>query len=470
MRAQAARARIETPRREFGGATRHARASVVSFPTRLWGLPLEIRFLAFSIVVLVVGALVIGEWVSRTIERSVVDRTGEVAAVYVDGFVGPELQQEPFTGPLQPQTLTRLDGLLDTELGGGIVSFKVWSRDGVVRYATDPTLIGLTLQAGGGFSAALAGRSASHVSGLDEEENRYEQARWGELLETYAPIHSSRTGDVIAVAEFYQETDELLAGIGRSQRTAWIIVALATLVMFVALNSLVRSASRTIRQQTVRLQDLADRVRTVSTAKVQTDEAVLRRVSQDLHDGPAQDLALANLRMGALREAARGTSAAGDASAVATAVDRALRSVRRVSTEMRTPALDGLSVSDIVRRAAAEHEHRSGESVVVEAVFDGVIPRGATATTIYRVVSEALTNAARHAGPGLRRVRVDSETTGCTVTVEDQGVGFDLRATPEGLGRRGMRERAAVIGAHLVLRSTPGSGTTVELFLPEDTL
>jgi signal transduction histidine kinase len=408
--------------------------------------------------------------VSRAIERSVVDRTGEVAAVYVDGFVGPELQQEPFTGPLQAGTLAELDGLLDTELGTGIVSFKVWSRDGVVRYATDASLIGLAPPAGDGFTAALGGRSASHVSGLDEEENRYEQARWDELLETYAPIHSSRTGDVIAVAEFYQETDALLADIGRSQRTAWLIVALATFAMFLALNGLVRSASRTIRHQTARLQDLADRIQTVSAAKVQTDEAVLRRVSQDLHDGPAQDLALANLRMGVVREAARGTSAASDATAVASAVDRALRSVRRVSMEMRTPALDGLSVGDIARRAAAEHEHRSGESVVVEAASVGVVPRGATATTTYRVVSEALTNAARHAGPGLRRVRVDSRSAGCTVTVEDDGVGFDAHTTAEGLGRRGMRERAAVIGAQLVVRSMPGSGTTVELFLPEDTL
>ena len=253
---------------------------------RLWALPLELRILAFSLVVLVVGAVVFGDWVSRAIRDGVVDRTGEVAALYVESFVTPELPGEPFTGALSLAAVSRLDPLLEsTALGDGIVSFKVWSRDGTIRYASDTSLIGETFPTQRHVAAAFDGSVTSEISDLQEEENRYEAIRWTSLLETYAPIRSTTTGNTIAAAEFYQLPDDLLAEVRDSQRTGWLIVGAATLVMFLLLNGLERGASRTIQAQTARPEALTDRLRTVSAAKIETDEAIFRRVSQDLHDG-----------------------------------------------------------------------------------------------------------------------------------------------------------------------------------------
>jgi two-component system sensor histidine kinase UhpB len=86
---------------------------------------------------------------------------------------------------------------------------------------------------------------------------------------------------------------------------------------------------------------------------------------------------------------------------------------------------------------------------------------------VYRVVQEALSNAARHAHPTRLRVAV----TGCNteqvrVTIADDGSGFDPnRLRDGGSGLAGMRERALLAGGRLDVRTVPGAGTTIELVL-----
>ncbi len=436
-----------------------------------WALPLEIRFLAFSLTVLVTGALVIGYWVSRSIEEGVLARSGATSALYADSFLGPELRGESFDGPLSPDLVQRLDDLFtSTRFGQRIVSFKLWGPNGEVRYARDKRLLGRVFGVEGGVSQAFGGNVVSSISDLTEDENEFEASRWTRLVETYAPVRSSETGEVIAAAEFYELPDELEAELWESQRTGWLIVGAATLVMFILLNGMVHRASTTIRGQHVELAGLNERLRSVSAQKVETDEAVMRRVSQDLHDGPAQNLALANLRIDAVHAATRGTPAARDVDRIAQAVDGALSEIRNISAEMRLPELSGLSVREVVARAGAEHEKRSAEVVDVRGDDGDVVPTAAVAATIFRVVSEALTNAARHASPGVRRVTYQCGEVDCRIRVEDNGPGYDPARTPEGLGLRGMRERAAVLGGQLIVRSDPRGRTVVELTLPRSVL
>lgn len=434
-------------------------------------LPLELRFLAFSLVVLVIGALVIGGWVSRSIQDAVLARSGATSALYADSFLGPELYGESVEGPLRPELIQRLDRLFTaTRFGERVVSFKLWGPNRVVRYARDGRLIGRVFAEETAVDRAFGGTVVSQISPLTGEENEFEASRWTRLVETYAPVRSSQTGKVIAVAEFYELPDDLDTELRRSQRMGWFIVGTATLVMFVLLNGMVRSASTTIRRQHVALAALSDQLRKVSAQKVGTDEAVWRRVSQDLHDGPAQNLALANLRIGAVQAATRGAPVAIDVDRIATAVEQALTEVREISAEMRLPELGGLSLQEIVVRAAAEHEHRFGEIVEVQGNGATDLCGVAAATTIFRIVTEALNNAARHAAPGRRCVTYHCGEVDCRVRIEDDGPGFDPARAPDGLGLRGMHERAALLGGQLTVHSGPARHTVVELVLPRSAL
>src|SRR5262249_26846669 len=100
--------------------------------------------------------------------------------------------------------------------------------------------------------------------------------------------------------------------------------------------------------------------------------------------------------------------------------------------------------------------------------------------TLYRIAQEALSNARKHAHASMTSLEIVYAPTGITLRIIDNGTGFDyerqIRAygaspadMPEqrlGLGLMGMRERAALINATLDVRSEPGTGTAVTLFVP----
>ena len=103
-------------------------------------------------------------------------------------------------------------------------------------------------------------------------------------------------------------------------------------------------------------------------------------------------------------------------------------------------------------------------AVHVETAVDELDPDLQTA--IYRLAQEALTNVAKHAKAGRVDVRVQRSAEAVRVSVADDGAGFDRSAPTEGYGLAGMRERAALMGGHLELTTSP-RGTTVLAVFPQ---
>jgi signal transduction histidine kinase len=158
-----------------------------------------------------------------------------------------------------------------------------------------------------------------------------------------------------------------------------------------------------------------------------------------------------------------------DLAAVRGALDDAMRDIRTIAAGLRTPELEEAAPADIARRAVAEHERRSGSPA---ALTLGDLPSAAPLATkiaLYRILSEALSNATRHGGDKSVAVMVTATASGDLVAeVSDKGPGFDTsRNVGQGhLGLAGMRERAELLGGRLELVSMLGAGTTVRAFLP----
>jgi len=85
--------------------------------------------------------------------------------------------------------------------------------------------------------------------------------------------------------------------------------------------------------------------------------------------------------------------------------------------------------------------------------------------TVYRVLQEALTNVARHAGARSVRVRLVRGAASVELRVQDDGAGFKPGNSAR-LGLRGMRERAALLGGSVTVASRPGAGTTITAHIP----
>jgi len=90
-------------------------------------------------------------------------------------------------------------------------------------------------------------------------------------------------------------------------------------------------------------------------------------------------------------------------------------------------------------------------------------------TAVYRIVQEALTNVARHAGVSKVTVRLWADEEALNVQIEDQGAGFDREAalaTGTSSGLSGMHERVALLGGRLTIETAPGTGTRLTAELP----
>ncbi|MBI4083911.1 MAG: sensor histidine kinase [Candidatus Lambdaproteobacteria bacterium] len=448
------------------------------------------QFLLVSFLILLVGMVVIGLWVGRQIETGVINRTAGVTALYVDSFIAPYVQGLG-DGGLSDGHLRALDSLLsDTPLGQRIVAFKIWNPDGRVLYSNNPSLIGRKFPVLANLAAAFAGDVRAKISTLDEPENEYERQRWSRLIETYAPVRTGQMGSIVAVAEFYQTTDELQHEVRAAQWRSWLVVVVATLAMYLLLAGLVGRASRTISAQQVELrgkvgqlqallaqnQHLHTRVRRAAARATALNERFLRRISADLHDGPAQDVSLALLRLDALttdsrspgQEAGNGEAVSKDFKTLHSALQSALNELQAIAAGLRLPELEHLSPAATAYRAMHDYERKTGHAVVL-ALQD--LPGSAplpVKITLYRVLQESLANGFRHAAGSGQRVEIAHIAGQLAIQVSDDGPGFDPRAISgeTHLGLTAMRERVEILGGTFSIDSETGRGTAVRACLP----
>jgi signal transduction histidine kinase len=192
-------------------------------------------------------------------------------------------------------------------------------------------------------------------------------------------------------------------------------------------------------------------------------------VARELHDELGQMLTA--LRMDAvwLRRRLEKVDApgAGRAAAMCRLIDTSIENVRGMAIRLRPGVLDTLGLVDALEWFSADFERRTEISCTFE--HNGVSPVGGDlATAAYRIAQEALTNVARHADATHVHVNLAAADASITLSVADDGRGFDTRVLEESeaLGVAGMRERATLVGGELLVQSRQGEGTQVVFRAP----
>jgi signal transduction histidine kinase len=313
-----------------------------------------------------------------------------------------------------------------------------------------------------------------------------------DLIEIYSPIRDRDMGNVIAAAEFYYGINELEADLSAAQRRSWLIVGGVTLLIYLLLASFIQRISNTIRRQQRELEHqvtqltemveqnhaLHERVRGAAARTVALNERVLRRLSAELHDGPAQEISLALLRldhMSALlgsqtdNGGSRATALDREFTLVEGSLRRSLDEVRAMSAGWSLPHLANLTVAQTIDHVERAHRRRTGEPL---AVTKRDLPDQAPLAVkiaLYRIIQEALTNAWRHAGGKDLKLEVARLGHELRVTIADAGPGFDpasRNGAGDQLGLTGMRERAESLGGRFQVESSPQGGTRVIALLP----
>ncbi len=189
--------------------------------------------------------------------------------------------------------------------------------------------------------------------------------------------------------------------------------------------------------------------------------------ARELHDETLQSLSA--LRVG-LSTAKRSGKPQALEKAVASAIDHleeGITNLRALITDMRPASLDELGAAAAIQ-ALGERAERYGIDVDVSIDLAAEEPRHIPEieTAMYRIVQEALTNAAKHGQAKRAVVEVHENETDITVSVRDDGRGFDPNEHTDGYGLLGMHERVQLLDGAVEIDSAPGKGTTIKASFP----
>ncbi len=455
-------------------------------------LSLVHRFLLIGFLILLAGMAVIGTWVGGQIEAGVIGGTGVVTNMYLDGAISPHVQSLSAGERLDDADRVALDRMLtDTRLGEHIVALKIWGRGGRIVYnSADPSLVGSRFAVERPLASAFAGEVRSRVVEQTELQTEFKDSRWSRLIETYAPLRAEADRSVLAVAGFFQTAEGLEQGVRNAQWRSWGVHGAVTLAMLVLLATLVRKANDTITATQRELSEkvaqltallaqnehLHDRVNRAAARTMALNEQFLRNIATDLHDGPGQGLALASMRIDALADVCgncehsigRNGSVSEDFHTIHLALQSALTDLRAILRGLQLPEIEQLSLSETLRRAADDHQRKTGVAVPIAL---GNAPEAAplpVRITLFRVLQESLANGFRHGGGRNQRVAVTASAGTLAVEVADDGKGFDPTALkPDGhFGLDWMRERVELLGGSFEVHSAIGRGTAVRVSLP----
>ena len=213
----------------------------------------------------------------------------------------------------------------------------------------------------------------------------------------------------------------------------------------------------------------------VQIIKAQEDERL--RVSREIHDGPAQEMATLIYQASICERLVdtRPEEAKAGLQELRRQIRTCLADVRQIIFDMRPMSLDDLGLVPALRQLVSKLEERkilktdfqvNGKERALEKHVE---------VTLFRIIQEGLNNIHRHAGVSEGRLRLLFSSNDLSILISDEGRGFDMAETEEmrksgtgngHFGILGMEERAKLIGASLNVISNPGEGTKIHVKLP----
>ena len=231
----------------------------------------------------------------------------------------------------------------------------------------------------------------------------------------------------------------------------------------------IEAEGRATRAALARANETLGRLKDAEVRRAALEERT--RLSRELHDGLAQDLWLAKLKIGRLGAIPDlGPEARAVCDELTGAIDAGLADARQAVMALRLGSEPAVSLRELMARYVDDFADRFGLRAEFE--WEGELPRltPRAEAELLRIVQEALNNVVRHADATLVRVRASVVDSHLELVVGDNGSGFEPSEVREGrFGLASMRERALIIGGELTIDSRPQDGTRIRVSVPLST-
>jgi signal transduction histidine kinase len=234
-----------------------------------------------------------------------------------------------------------------------------------------------------------------------------------------------------------------------------------------SLEAHVAKQTEEIRQQQALTQQLLRRA-------ITAQEEERAHLSREMHDGVGQMLTAVELSLDRLAKflPVEDHNAQERLERARTLIGQALTDLRRIIAALRPGVLDQLGLAPALRWLGEHLLRPLGISVTIE--IEGLQERlpGEIETILFRIAQEAMSNVARHSQAGHVNIQVRYDDGQVTMTLTDDGQGYDLAAISppvdhsRGLGLASMQERASLAGGRVTIESQPGQGSAVHVVVP----
>jgi len=215
-----------------------------------------------------------------------------------------------------------------------------------------------------------------------------------------------------------------------------------------------------------------ERLRSLSSELSLTEERERRLLAADLHDHIGQILALAQIKLGALRQEAASPESQASVTEIRDYISQAIRYTRSLTYELGLPILYDLGLEAALEWLAEQMHEQHGLTVQVHRDQQAKPLGEAARVLVFRVVRELLTNVVKHARANKVDISIDKDGPFMRIQVVDDGVGFDTAEAAPGAGKSSgyglfsIRERLTSLGGLVTINSLPGQGTQVFITVP----
>ncbi|HXE35226.1 MAG TPA: sensor histidine kinase [Verrucomicrobiae bacterium] len=264
----------------------------------------------------------------------------------------------------------------------------------------------------------------------------------------------------LAVAERFQSLESRLVWLVSLALFAGVLMSLTCGWYILRLERQARLRYQALARSRLDLESLSARL-------VEAQEEERRSISRELHDEVGQSLGALLVEVGQLSKLVppEDRVTQGQIAQIKSVAESAVKSIRDIALLLRPPMLDDLGLVPALEWQAREISRRSEMEVEVQSENVSEALGDETKVTIYRLVQEALNNAATHASAKNAKVTIAQNSDKITVEIADDGHGFDPERQ-RGMGILGMEERVRRLGGTLTIDSAPGKGSTVDAELP----
>jgi signal transduction histidine kinase len=440
------------------------------------------QFVFVAVAAILIAMFTLGKWVSQKVESSVAEFAGASAALYVNTFITPRLQELAYRDSLSQTSIEALDEVLEKPaVRTHVTSVKVWRRDGLIIYCSNRELVGRQFNPSLHLKQALAGHVSTEVGDRHHDDNRESGAAHQFQLAVYTPIHDANTGEVLAVLEFYQNAEEIRALLSLAEAQSWAVTGVVAIGMIGAFFSILSQSGRAMEQlrgslfqRVSQLRELlrqneALRARAERAARnvIDGNEQFMPRMASDLRDGPAQLISVALLHMNALEQS--GTIE--ESAAIArNSLSKALRDIWNISARLMMPEIKELSFKDALVFVVQDHMRRTQRTVQYD-FSDGLpaCPPAFIKIFAARFLQICLDGVSSHAGAAHTLVCVRRD--GAAVVLEIKGWCCDVateNTTEQSiqLGLAGIWDQVESIGGTITVVNEPTGDVYLAARLP----